>query len=395
MRLPKIGAGLAVVAALTLTASPALAASGWTLVPAPPTGQNAFLSGVAAQSDTNAWAVGASNGRAYTGLGSKALIDHWNGSAWSQATAPTISGSADLYAVSSSGANDAWAVGYYRIQRYTFYPLALQWNGSAWSVSASATSALPGDTVLQGVTDISPTDVYAFGNNSPAASGELGQWNGTSWSRVTYPLPTSTGYDTTLNAISADSPSDVWIIGEYLDQIGSVLRWETFSDHWNGTSWSVVPMPLVSSGSDNLDVYQINAMDVISSTNIWAVGGSGDNASPYGGTPSQTLIEHWNGSAWKLVSSPSPGTNGDLTGVTESGTSNVWAAGLDTPSGATQPQTLTMNWNGTQWTTVASPNQGSPSVLSDVSTTPGAAIAQAVGYSGLTGSFNPIAMQNG
>jgi hypothetical protein len=95
------------------------------------------------------------------------------------------------------------------------------------------------------------------------------------------------------------------------------------------------------------------------------------------------------------VSSPSPGTNGDLTGVTESGTGNVWAVGLDTPSGATQPQTLTMNWNGTQWTTVASPNQGSPSVLSDVSTTPGAAIVQAVGYSGLTGSFNPIAMQNG
>jgi hypothetical protein len=36
MFLSKIGAGVAVSAALALGASPALAASGWTIVPAPP-----------------------------------------------------------------------------------------------------------------------------------------------------------------------------------------------------------------------------------------------------------------------------------------------------------------------------------------------------------------------
>jgi hypothetical protein len=395
MLLTKIGTGFAVGAALILGASPALAAGGWTIASVPPTGQNANLSGVAAPSDTNAWAVGDSNGRAYTGLGSKALIDHWNGTAWSQATAPTIPGSADLLGVSSSGANDAWAIGYYRIQRYTFYPLALQWNGTAWTTSASATSALPGDTVLNGVTDINPTDAYAFGDNSPLASGELAHWNGTTWSQVTYPLPTNTGYDQTLNAISADGPNDVWAIGEYLLQVSQTnLRWETFALHWNGSTWSDVPMPLVP-GSDNLFTYQINSMDAISPTNVWAVGGSGDNASPYGGTPSNTLIEHWNGTAWSVVPSPSTGTNDNLTGVTESATNNLWAVGYDTPSGATQPQTLTLNYNGTAWTTVASPDQGSPSVLTSASTTPGAAIVWAVAYSGLTGSFNPLALRNG
>ena len=389
----KLAIGAMVGAAVILGASPALATGGWTIVPAPPTGQNAVLEGVTAPSDSNAWAVGYSNAAA-NGLGAKMVIDHWNGSAWSQVTAPAITGSADLLGVNSSSTNDAWAVGYSRVQRYTFYPLAIHWNGSAWSIS-SPTSVLPTNTILYGVTDISSTDAYAFGNNSTLASGELAQWNGTSWSRVTYPLPTNTGYDTTLNGVSADSANDVWVIGSYLDQVGSSLRWETFSDHWNGSTWTVVPMPLVT-GSDTLFTYQISSADAISPTNVWVAGGSGDNASPYGGTPSNTLIEHWNGSAWSVVTSPSPGTNANLTGVTSSSANNVWAVGYDTPSGSSVGQTLTMNWNGTAWTTVASPNQGSSStVLSSVSTTPGASIVQAVGRSGTSGSLNPFALQNG
>jgi len=58
MLLSKVGAGFAVGAALILSASPALAAGGWTIVSIPPTGQNANLQGVSATSDTDAWAVG-------------------------------------------------------------------------------------------------------------------------------------------------------------------------------------------------------------------------------------------------------------------------------------------------------------------------------------------------
>jgi hypothetical protein len=389
----KIGAGIGLAAALLLGAGPALAA-GWTIVPAPPTGQNANLQGVSAPSDTSAWAVGNSGGAANTSLGSHALIDHWNGTAWSQATVPAITGSVNLQAVSSSGTSDSWTVGYQRPQRYTFVPLALHWNGSAWAASSSFT-AMGGDTYAVGVADISPTDAYAIGDNTPAASGELAQWNGITWNKVTYPLPTSTGFPNTLNAISADGPNDVWIIGSYMIQVSATnLRYETFSDHWNGNTWSVVPMPLVS-GSDNLLAYEFSSMDAISPANVWAVGGSGDHVIGIGGSPSNTLIEHWNGTAWSIVPSPSPGTNNALTGVTESAANNLWAVGYDTPSRATAVQTLTLNWNGSAWTTVASPSQGSPSLLKSVSTMPGDAIVWAAGYSGTTGSFNPLILQNG
>jgi hypothetical protein len=90
-------------------------------------------------------------------------------------------------------------------------------------------------------------------------------------------------------------------------------------------------------------------------------------------------------------------TPGAGTGVTTSNASNnVWAVGYDTITGTSTVQTLTLNWNGTVWSPVASPNASTgSSLLFSVSTTPGAAIVQAVGYSGVSGAFNPFALQNG
>ena len=82
----KIGAGLAVTAALVLGAGPALAATGWTTVSIPPTGDNAYTLSVSADSNTDAWAVGTAN---LAGADAGPLIDHWNGTSWSQATAPS------------------------------------------------------------------------------------------------------------------------------------------------------------------------------------------------------------------------------------------------------------------------------------------------------------------
>jgi hypothetical protein len=126
---------------------------------------------------------------------------------------------------------------------------------------------------------------------------------------------------------------------------------------------------------------------------MWAVGQSGDDVG-VGGTPTATLIEHWNGTAWSVVPSPTVGTSPYLNGVTATSASNVWAVGYDTPAGTTQPRTFSLNWNGTAWTTVSSPNVGAASRLVSVSTKPGAAIVWAAGYSGVSRSFNPLALEN-
>jgi hypothetical protein len=378
--------------AAALAAGPASAASGWTIVSAPPTGQNANLQGVSAVSDSDAWAVGSTHGAANTGIGSKVLIDNWNGTAWSQVATPATPGNtATLVAVSASSATDAWAVGHTQVNKSGFAPLALHGNGTAWSVSPSAATALAGQ-IADGVADIGPTDAYAIGGGLGSAhSGLVAQWNGTTWTRVTVPPPNNNNMLSNLNAISADGPNDVWIVGTFLDEISpTFFPTETYSLHWNGTAWSVVPMPLINSSSINA-FFHFNAIKANSPTDVWAVGDSGvvDGGS-------STLIEHWNGTAWSIVPSPSPGSDDLLSGVTTSNAANdVWAVGSDVPAGATQAQTLTLNWNGTAWTTVASPDAGSPSVLNSVSTNPGAAIVWAAGQSGASGSFNPLVLQNG
>lgn len=125
---------------------------------------------------------------------------------------------------------------------------------------------------------------------------------------------------------------------------------------------------------------------------MWAVGQAVNSSTL---ASEGTLIEHWNGTAWSVVPSPTSGTNDYLNGVTASGSGDVWAVGAYLPSGASNEQTLTLNWNGTAWSTVASPTASNGSSLTSVATTPGASIVQAVGYTGGSGTWNPLAAQNG
>jgi hypothetical protein len=393
MFVSKVGAAVAVGAILLLGANAALAAGGWTVVAAPPTGQDAQLYGVTTTSDSNAWAVGYSNAAA-NGTGAKAVIDHWNGSAWSQVTAPSTGYSTNtLAAVSSSGTDDAWAVGYSERSRGSFIPLAIHWNGTAWSAASSFATGLDGQLGV-GVADISSTDAYAVGGHLGSAhTGQVAQWNGSTWTNLTVPLPDNDNLASDLDAISADSASDVWIVGTYLFEVNSSdYAEETYSLHWNGSAWSIVSMPLEPGTNPNFE-YVFNSIKANSPTDVWAVGEAENVATG----SSTTLIEHYNGTAWSIVSSPSPGTGAALYGVTTANaSSDVWAVGSYTPSGSTEAQTLTLNWNGSAWSTVASPNGSTGvSLLNSVATTPGAAIVQAVGDTGTSGALNPLALQNG
>jgi hypothetical protein len=349
---------------------------------------------VTTTSDTNAWAVGYCCA-APNFLGAKPVIDHWNGSAWSQVSVPSTGYSTNsLTAVSASSTSDAWAVGRSEPQRYTWYPLGMHWNGTAWSVSTSLASALSGQLGV-GVADISPTDAYAIGGHLGSAhTGLVAQWNGSTWTRLTVPQPKNNNLGSDLNDISADSANDVWIVGNYLLEVNpSDYANETYSLHWNGSAWSIVPMPLEPGTNPNFE-YAFSSIKANSPTDVWAVGES-FNAAVY--TSGQTLIEHYNGTKWSIVPSPSPGTNATLAGVTTSNAANnVWAVGYYMPTGSSTWQTLTLNWNGSTWNTVASPNGSTgSSVLSSVATTPGAAIVQAVGYTGVYQAVNPLVLQNG
>ena len=244
--------------------------------PSPEVVDGSFLSGVAAVSPSDAWAVGWVYG--VGGENSNTLILHWNGSSWTRVASPNPVhlGFNVLSAVSARTASDAWAVG--SIDSGT---LILHWNGSGWT-RVTSPGATSGD-VLNGVSALSASDVWAVGGTG--ARTLMLRWNGTSWSLVPSPSP---GRGGDLNAVSAVSSSDAWAVGCYLASPGS-NEWKPLVLHWNGTAWAQVASPNPGGSAGTC----LTGISALSSSDAWAVG----STDPFG-SDTKTVILHWNGTSW-------------------------------------------------------------------------------------------------
>ena len=193
-----------------------------------------MLTSVSADSASDAWAVGSYVNNT-TGV-RDTLIMHWNGTAWSRAASPSPGTRFNvLNGVSAAGTRNAGAVGFYRNQAAGALPLILHWNGTAWTQVTAPASGMP-QTELNGVSTVSGRDAWAAGFAGKPAAGQFGtlllHWNGTAWSQVSSPSPGPAS--NVLNGVSADSATDAWAVGYY---ISKSVRYALIL-HWNGTAWS-------------------------------------------------------------------------------------------------------------------------------------------------------------
>ena len=110
--------------------------------PSPPTGQDAYINGIAARTDTDAWAVG-SVGQQSNKVGSLPLIDHGKGprGRGEPASFPATNG-VHLGWVSASSAADAWAVGTINLVKHPGYSGPLKVTGTARPGRTSQTRCL-------------------------------------------------------------------------------------------------------------------------------------------------------------------------------------------------------------------------------------------------------------
>jgi len=354
----------AVAAASVLIGSSASAATGWTVESIPQTGNNILLLGASARTSNDAWAVG----EQFAGAGQAPpppVSYHWNGNTWSLVATPTLSVSSALFAVSASTATDAWAVGFSILGRHSHGTLIEHWNGSAWSVNSSL--VVTGSAAqLNGVVDLSPANAWAVGKGSGGSL--LAHWNGSAWSSVTIPDPDfSPGAD---ESISASSATDIWVVGTTVNTTTGTTSAEAL--HFNGTAWAVVPMQQPGTNTPT-----IGAVTAISATNAWAVGEDIGATSAIGGS---TLIEHYNGTSWSIVPSPTRGADPGLTGVAARGSGDVYAVGNNLPSiNGGVVQGLILRWNGSTWSQDNDPTDGSYSPLFAAAAVPGAANEWAAG----------------
>jgi hypothetical protein len=210
----------------------------WSIVSSPSFPNGGFLTGVAAVSANDAWAVGTASGS------SSALVEHWDGTSWSIVSSPAFTGGG-VSGIAADASNDVWAVG---------GTTKLHFNGTSWSAVPAPTTVSAGS-----VTVLSPSDAWAAGGGQgpPPSDTEamLEQWNGTSWTIVPSPNPDSRG-TSLFTGIAAVSASDIYAVGDAADG--------AFIEHWNGKSWSLLKTP---SG-----VSDLNGVTALSDGTVVAVG---------------------------------------------------------------------------------------------------------------------------
>ncbi len=235
-------------------------------------------------------------------VGDKGAILRWNGSAWSK----MASASADsLRAVAAPRSNLALAVG--------LSGKGQRWNGSAWStLSTTTTNWLRTVGMVPG----------SNGANGWAAADYAGvglflHWNGSAW-ESRYGNKTHF-FGGTIYGLEMLSANEGYAVGAaFRSDIGN---YGGQAYHWDGSTWTHFDAP-------EPDLF---AVDMLSSTNGWAVGEDG-------------AIVHWDGASWSLW--PSSPTTDDLRAVAMLSSTDGWAVG--------ENGTI-LRWNGSAWTTFTSP----------------------------------------
>jgi hypothetical protein len=223
------------------------------------------------------------------------LAEYWNGSTWRSMRTQKADW---LGAVSCLSPSACLAVGAYANRADNPQVLTQQWRGAGLRLAGPASTT--GD-----FTDISCARqkfCMAIGQNFGRGADLAYHWNGRRWTPGHSLAP--------LRQVACTRPGFCLALASGL---GTEL--------WNGTSWTTGP---------SLPRGPVYAVSCASPDYCMAVGAY--ITDPHSGTES-TLAETWNGSAWKILRTPSPGQSALLTAVACARPAGCMAIGDYTGSG--------------------------------------------------------------
>ncbi len=290
----------------------------WTLISSPNVGSlGSSLQAVSAASSQDVWAVGVVQTSDNVN-GNRTLIEHWNGNAWSVVPSPNPSNEGDnLTGVAALSATNAWAVGYFENnQMSALLPIILHWDGTAWSIFSNIPNI---GMVVEAITARSATDIWAVGSDPGLTTNIALHFNGTQWSLT--PGASFSSSEQIISGVAAPAANDAWMVGSFASaQIGSFLQ--PLAIHWNGQTWSMVAIPNPSPFTNRLF-----GVAAISTSDVWAVGQANTpnglnlvtliehwNGKQWSIVPSPNKADRGN-------------TFDGLFGVTVSGPTSLWAVG--------------------------------------------------------------------
>lgn len=215
----------------------------------------------------------------------------------------------------------------------------LHWNGRDWVTE-------PG--WAEGVAAVAPgsEDLWVFAGDFPVAGPlNAAHFDGTTWSSMRLRVDPGT------DSVSALSPGDIWLEGS---APSSSTAPDPVVMHWNGRSWSAVPLPALRLPEGDTSIF-LDVVTAVAPDSVWLAGVATDDAGQF----DAIVLRHWNGARWQQLTSPrglipakfdgSLNLGGSLN-MTPDGSSGLWL----TMKPATGSTTVVAHTGG-RWHRVAAP----------------------------------------
>jgi hypothetical protein len=190
------------------------------------------------------------------------------------------------------------------------------------------------DGSLAAVSGTSSTDVWAVGFAEPTSHQSLAtlaeHFDGAEWAAVPTPSQGSVSW---LSGVAAVAPDDAWAVGTGVADGGG---FDPIALHWDGSTWSLSLVAVPPTGG------LFAAVAAAGPDDVWAVGNAGLNST------ARTLVEHFNGTDWRIVSSPHRRIPSRLEGIAVAGPNDAWAVG-QSAAAVGAPRMLREHWDGQRW----------------------------------------------
>jgi hypothetical protein len=338
-------------------------------VPRPAGATDSGLFGIACTSARSCTAAGAYASVAGT---TAPLVQRWNGTRWHVQTTPSPAGSAvsGLSAVSCTAATACTAAGSFTGGSGATTGLAERWNGTRWAIQAVPVPAGASNSELLAVSCTAPRSCTAVGDTGAGAAGGprrtgsgagaggtlAERWNGSRWHVQPTPGPAGdTG--SAFAALSCTSSRACAAVGSFTR--ASNFASLTLAAGWDGTRWAVRPTPN-RHGAAFSNLLGVSCPAAVACTAVGFYNTNADTA--------VTLAETWDGTRWRIQRTPSPAgsPNSVLFAVSCSSTSACTATG-SYDVGTTRSLPFAERWDGTRWRLQTTPRPAANAARSTLS----------------------------
>lgn len=264
-------------------------------------------------------------------------------STWELDTGVRSEATAALYGARTVSADETWAVGSV-IDPDTGRSRALvgRWDGGEFGFVRPADAARGLDVALFAV-DRAGKHMWAVGTVSDGAGGgraRIERYTRRQPSGVAVPAP-ALDRNNALHGVEMLAPDEGWAVGGAGPSAGAEFT-RSLIARWDGTVWRAVPCPSPGSRANRL-----NAVSARRGDDVWAVGHSTD--ADCDGRP-DALVLHWDGEIWERVPVPAlVGAGTELRAVAAVGRNSVWAVGSSMLPGRSHGVGVVLHWDGRTW----------------------------------------------